>query len=133
MKLFGVVLTSLALVSCGGGGGDPIAATPAASYITWVNSANGQLVVDATGDFVKFRSDNGHMVFGTTEYTNMTVNSTGGALTFNGTVVGGVAYIKSVTGSTIMGLVCSNGTFMDIFGTQNDLTVQCTTVIPIPA
>ena len=124
--------TFLILAGCGGGGDDSSVATSAISYITWTNSVNGESVIDASGDFVKFRSDNRNMVFGSTEYANMTVSSSGAELVFNGNVVGTVSYIKSVSGSTITGLVCSDGTFMDIFGAQSNLTVKCSSVIPVP-
>lgn len=125
------LLLALGLAGCGGG--DSIFATSAVSYITWINSVNGELVVDASGDFVKFRSDNRSMVFGSTEYSNMRVSSSGATLIFNGTTVGSVSYIKSVGGSIIVGLVCSDGTFMDIFGSQSNLTYKCSAVIPVPA
>ncbi len=120
----------LALAGCGGGGGDVVLAV---NYITWLNSVNGELVADANGDFVKFRSDTRNMVFGNTEYSNMRVTSSGAQLVFNGAVVGTVSYIKSVTGSTITGLICSDGTYMDIFGDQSNLNIKCTSVVPIPA
>lgn len=120
------------LFFAGCGGGDSSVASSAISYITWTNSVNGESVIDASGDFVKFRSDNRNMVFGATEYTNMQVSSSGAALIFNGVTVGHVTYIKSVSGSTIVGLLCSDGTFMDIFGTQSNLTVKCSSVIPVP-
>lgn len=122
---------STILIGCGGGG-DSSVASSAISYISWTNSVNGESVIDASGDFVKFRSDSRNMVFGSTEYTNMTVSSTGAKLVFNGNVVGTVLYIKSDSGSTITGLVCSDGTFMDIFGVQSNLTVKCSSVIPVP-
>ena len=119
------------LAACGGGGGEVVVVP--VSYITWLNSVNGELVADANGDFVRFRSDTRNMVFGNTEYSNLRVTTSGAQLVFNGAVVGSVAYIKSVTGSTITGLLCSDGTYMDIFGDQSNLNIKCTSVVPIPA
>ena len=131
-RMIAALLLPMALCTTGCGGGDPIDASAAYSYITWTNSVNGELVVDASGDFVRFRSDTRNMVFGNTEYTNMHVNSTGATLSFNGTIVGTISYIKSVTGSTITGLLCSNGAYMDIVGTQANLSVTCSSVFPVP-
>ena len=124
----------LTLAGCGGGGGEVVVVPVIpVNFIIWANSVNGELVADANGDFVRFNSSTRNMVFGNTEYTNMWVTSSGAQLVFNGAAVGTVSYIKSVTGSTITGLICNDGTYMDIFGDQSNLNIKCTSVVPIPA
>ena len=128
-----VAIVILSLAACGGGGEDgDLYADPIdnVSYINWTGSSNGTSVVDATNDAVKFRSDTGQMVFSNTTFTNITVNSSSGALTFNGEVIGGIYLIRSTAGSNITGMVCSNGYLVDIFGSESDLTLGCSSTYP---
>ena len=120
-----IMLPILFVAGCGGGGEDAALIDLGAinqpseiTYINWVNNANGEAVLDATNDAVKFRSDNGQMVFGSTTFSNISVNSNGGAITFNGTVIGSVQAIKSTAGSRVAAMVCTDGTLVDIFGTE---------------
>lgn len=116
-----------ALPACGGGGGDSITST----YITWSGSANGEYVVDATGDMVRFEANTGDMVFGSTTYTNIYVS--GSTLYFNGSRFGTVASIKATNGSTIAGLICNNGYYADIYGPESSVTIVCSSKYPVYA
>jgi hypothetical protein len=126
------------LVACGGGGSDgesiyipDFTTTPSTvSYITWTGSDNTTNVIDATNDFVKFRSDNGAMMYGSTTFTNITVDKSNGKLSMNGNIIGGISLIKSSTNGKIAAMVCSDGSLVDIFGTESNLTLGCSSVYP---
>jgi len=81
-------------------------------------------------DSVKFRSDNGAMVFGSTTFTNISVNKSNGALSMNGSTIGGVYLVKSANGGNVAAMVCSDGSMVDIFGTESNLTLGCSTTYP---
>lgn len=120
-----VTMLIFTLSACGGGGGDII--TPA--YITWTGSANGEYVVDATGDFVRFEANTGYMVFGSNVYTNSYVNGFNWYL--NGAKWGAVVSVKATNGSTIAGLLCNNGYYADIYGPESNATITCSTMLPM--
>lgn len=126
-NILSIMVTVLLFVlpACGGGGGDSITST----YITWSGSANGEYVVDATGDMVRFEAGTGDMVFGSTRYTNIYVS--GSTLYFNGSKFGAVTYIQATNGSTIVGLICNNGYYADISGTESNLIIVCSSVLPV--
>lgn len=123
-----VLVISLCLAACGGGGGSE-GARQGVSYINWENSVNGTKVNDATNDFVQFESDSRYMSFGNTRYTNVYVNASA-EIIFNGVQVGHVTYIKSTNGNTITGLISNNGYFLDIYGSESNLTIQESSIKP---
>lgn len=132
-----VFFSLLSLLSaCGGGGEDGEVAgqidQPApVSYINWTQSSNGEAVLDATNDVVKFRADGGNMTFGSTTYSNILVDASGGTITLDGTVLGQVALIKSSTGGSVAAMVCTDGTLIDIKGTEASLTIGCSSVFAL--
>lgn len=140
-NIYKLILVSLLtfLVACGGGGTDDetiyipdTSPNPSdnISYINWAGSDNSNSVIDATMDSVKFRSDNGAMVFGSTTFTNITVNKSNGILSMNGAAIGGVYLVKSASGGNVAAMVCSDGSMVDIFGTESTLTLGCSTTYP---
>lgn len=135
-KLFSTFVLLAGLAACGGGEEDgqvagQIDQPPPVSYINWTQSSNGEAVLDATNDAVKFRADGGNMVYGNTAYYNILVDASGGAITLDGAVMGHVALIKSSTGGSVAAMVCTDGTLVDIHGTEASLTISCTSVFPV--
>jgi len=64
------------------------------------------------------------MAFGASFYTNFIVD-TSANLFLDGTKIGTVKSILSSTGSTIAGMVCNNGSMVDVYGSGSNLTIQC--------
>ena len=123
-----IFISSVFIVACGGDDDDNSSVVDNGSveetfHIVWEGSTNGEWVTDMNGDFVRFENDSPHyMEFGSTTYENVWVDEDAD-LWMDGIIIGGVEYITSEDNDTIVGLVGVDGTFLDIFGSEDDLTI----------
>ena len=107
---------------------------PAPGYVTWSGSANGEFIVDNSGDLFRVRSDNGEVI----DQSNARLLNTrvvGSTLSINGSAVASVTFVRSTTGQRIVGFVCGNGRYLEIYdvsATQFRYTCDGTR-IPAPA
>jgi len=95
-------------------------------YIEWTGSINGIWVTDASGDMVRFTTE-GYMMFGTTLYTNVYIDSNAN-LYIDGSRMGSVAYVVSTTGSKMTAIVDDDGFLIDIYGSQDYMTIDRSSV-----
>ncbi len=119
-----LTVVSMSMVACDGSSSSSL------SFINWISSYNGEIVVDATNDHFKFTSPEGYLYFGNTTYDNFWVDSSSN-LYFNGEKIGSVAYIKSDNDHIITGLVSTTGYLIDIYGPEDDLKWQISSIRPI--
>ncbi len=98
-------------------------------HFVWEGSVNGEWVVDASGDKVRFEIENGYMTFGNTTYENAWVD-TGETADFslNDEVIGAVQAVENVNNEQIVALVALDGTYLDIVGTEDNLSVEDTNI-----
>ena len=134
MKMYQVLFLSflaLFLVACNDD--DSEVASPATGesvhYYTWDDSANGEWVLDANGDKVRFEVDTGWMYFGKTAYTNAQVD-TGNSSEFrlDGILYGSVMLVKDTQGNNVAALVAIDGTYLDIQGSEDNLKIENTDI-----
>jgi len=95
-------------------------------YIEWTGSVNGIWVTDASGDMVRFTNE-GYMMFGATLYTNVYIDSNAN-LYVDGSCMGSVAYVVSTSGSKMTAIVDDDGFLIDIYGSQDYLTIDRSSV-----
>lgn len=127
-----VVLFSILLVTgCGGGGGG--GGGEGLTFVTWTDSANGQVILDSTQEPFRVEATNRHITFTdannfTTIYTNTQVDSSARVF-IGGTEVGRVTYVRADDGvSRIVAFYCpSTGFVADIFGPASSPTYDCNT------
>jgi len=94
----------------------------ATSYIDWTGSINDTWVTDASGDMLRFTTD-GYMKYGSTIYTNVYIDSSAN-LFMDGIHIGSVSYVLSTTGSKMTAIVDNNGYLIDIYGYENNMTLD---------
>lgn len=124
-KYWWYLFLALAVTACGGGGGDdnnvdsgrdctPVAHDP--SYIQWIGSANGDYVIDANDDEMRFRSSDGALVVDGFFFPNIVVDDNSD-IRVNGAVSGaGIWAVLGTNGCEITGLVDNaTGFYWDIF------------------
>lgn len=107
-------------------GGDPDA--PAGpTYVTWTNSANGEVIKDATNENFRVRASDRVVVFdGNGRALGGTYVDTSANLFLNNTPIGGVYYTTATNGSQITVFRCTNGRALDFYNTAPDqYTYQC--------
>ena len=131
-KLLLLILFSVLVTACNSDDDDDEiaeAATESIQYFEWEGSINGEWVVDANGNKVRFEVENGYMNFGNTTYTNAWVdNGETANFSLDGEVIGAVTGVKDVNDNPIVALVALDGTYLDIVGTENDLHVDNTDI-----
>ena len=130
-KVWFLSLLALFLVACNDDDSD--VASPATGesvrYFSWEDNANGEWVVDANGDKVRFEVDTGWMYFGSTAYTNAKVDiDDSSEFRLDGIVIGAVVAVKDTEGNTIAALVANDGTYLDIQGKEEELIVAKTEI-----
>lgn len=101
-------------IDCGSSGGAPTPPPPTTRYITWNGSANGEVIVDNSNDRFRVNADtlevidqSGARLLGT--------RVSGATLTINGSAVASVTYVRSTTGQQIVGFVCPNNRYLEIY------------------
>lgn len=129
-KLFLFLIPVLLVSACDGEHHDDTYGHYDVTYIDWVDSANGTIVVDATNDAFEFEAHTGYLHFGNTTYTNVWVNHFGDFFV-DGVLVGAVYYVKSIDNLTITALVSNDGFYIDIYGPESNLAWSETTITPI--
>jgi hypothetical protein len=125
----------LFLAACNSSDNEEIIAIPAVDdvvvgdiqYIEWEGSANGEWVSDANGDRVRFEFETGYMNFGETVYYNVVLDEESNFV-MDGIIEGAVVEVFAVNGDTIVALVAPDGTYLDIVGSESDLSVQNTEI-----
>jgi len=130
-KLLLLILFSVLVTACNSDDDDDEIAEAIESiqYFEWEGSINGEWVVDANGNKVRFEVENGYMNFGNTTYTNAWVdNGETANFSLDGEVIGAVTGVKDVNDNPIVALVALDGTYLDIVGTENDLHVDNTDI-----
>ncbi|MCK5720334.1 MAG: hypothetical protein KAH84_10365 [Thiomargarita sp.] len=131
-------LFSLLLIACGGD--DEKVATSATDsnseedlhYVQWEDNANGEWVVDATGDKLRFEADTGYMNFGNTVYDNVFVDDDANFI-IDDVIEGAIEYVLAENEEIIVAIVALDGTYLDIIGAESDLFVDNTDIESIPA
>lgn len=118
------------LVGCGGDDPDIVFADPYSPFIYWEGSANGELVADATGDFFRFRSDSGNLIFGATEYRDVYVDINSD-LVWDGEIIGAILLVAASDGVPIAAMVGNDGYLLDVYGPEFDLYWQPTDIEPV--
>ncbi|MCX7902614.1 MAG: hypothetical protein N2483_10110 [Burkholderiaceae bacterium] len=122
MKTFrrlAAVLGAAALSGCGGGGPD-VSPVPTTQYINWVNSANGEIIKDASNENFRVRASDRVVVFdGNGFVLNGTYVDTDANLFINNQRVGVVAYATATNGSQITVFRCLNGRALDFYNTSS--------------
>ncbi len=126
---------SFFLAACNSSDNEEIIAIPAVDdvvvgdiqYIEWEGSANGEWVSDANGDRVRFEFETGYMNFGETVYYNVVLDEESNFV-MDGIIEGAVVEVFAVNGDTIVALVAPNGTYLDVVGSESDLSVQNTEI-----
>lgn len=129
-KLVGsLALTAWAAVGCGGGGGDEAltpSGTGSAAYVRWVDSANGDVVVDADNEQYRVAAD-GRQIEDRSgkQARGMTVDGDARILV-NGRAVGSVQLVEGTSGVRIAAFKCNDGRSMDItFQADNTYSYAC--------
>ncbi|MCK5525258.1 MAG: hypothetical protein KAI83_19185 [Thiomargarita sp.] len=130
-----LLIFSIFLAACNSSDNEEIIAIPAVDdvvvgdiqYIEWEGSANGEWVYDANGDRVRFEFETGYMNFGETVYYNVLLDEESNFV-MDGIIEGAVVEVFAVNGDTIVALVAPNGTYLDIVGSESDLSVQNTEI-----
>jgi hypothetical protein len=99
------------------------------TYFKWEDSINGEWVVDANGDKVRFETETGYMNFGSTTYTNARID-TGDTNDFfvDEEIYGSVEVVKDINGETIVALVAPDGNYIDVSGTEGKLEIDVSNV-----
>ncbi len=98
----------------------------ASGYIDWTGSVNGIWVTDASGDMVRFTTE-GYMMYGNMMYTNVYIDSNAN-LYMDGSHIGSVSYVVSTAGSKMTAMVDNNGYLIDIYGSQDNMTLDRSSV-----
>ncbi|AQV98502.1 hypothetical protein BJN34_32010 [Cupriavidus necator] len=116
--------------SVASGSGTTTKASGTQSFITWTGSVNGDVVLDASSDQFKVRTDGALLLQGTTVLNGAMVQANGGALTINGDAVGAVKLQPGSSGGQVAVLVCTSGGRMDISTNGATYTYSCPTSSP---
>jgi hypothetical protein len=130
-----LLIFSFFLAACNSSDNEEIIAIPAVDdvvvgdiqYIEWEGSANGEWVSDANGDRVRFEFETGYMNFGESVYYNVVLDEESNFV-MDGIIEGAVVEVFAVNGDTIVALVAPDGTYLDIVGSESDLSVQNTEI-----
>lgn len=118
--------SSVGLSGCLGGSGGPDG-PGGDSYVSWTNSANGEVIKDATNENFRVRASDRVVVFdGNGRALGGTYVDTSANLFLNNTRIGGVYYTTATNGSQITVFRCTNGRALDFYNTSaNQYTYQC--------
>lgn len=110
----------LAIYGCGGGSdSDP---SSSSKYINFAGSANGESVIDANNQYVKFLSNTRTMEVAGNESTDITVDSSNRIVKGNNVVIGDVKLVAGSDNSSIAGLVATNGKMLKVNPTASGTT-----------
>lgn len=126
-----LALLTAGLSGCGGGGGgdDGIgegSGDTGTAYVNWVDSANGNVVVDADNEEYRVSAD-GRQIEDRSgrRASGMTVDADA-RVVVNGEVVGQVQLVDATGGGRIAALRCTDGSAMDVtFHVDNTYSYAC--------
>lgn len=120
----------LALITaCGGGGsGDSSDSSASSTYITFAGSVNGESVVDANNEFVKFLATSRSMETASKSPSDITLDSSNNIVQGGNRVIGSVRLIAGTNNTTIAGMVATNGTMLAVNTAAGTSSLGSTTV-----
>lgn len=109
-----LALASLSLLAACGGGGDTDASQTPSTYLSFAGSSNGESVVDAQNNYVKFRANTRIMeVAGVSTGSDITIDNNNN-LVKSYRNVGKVQLVAGTGGTSIAGLVATDGTMLEV-------------------
>lgn len=119
-----VLLFSILLTSCENDSSNGNSESGERTYVSWSNSENGEWVLDANNDFVRFDADTREMVLGDTVCPSLTLGDDG-SIYHNGARIGRVAGWASSNEGTVVVMAGNNDNeLIDIYGTAPNVGWQ---------
>lgn len=119
------------LIIYGCGGGDIDNAAPVNSPINFSGNSNGESVIDANNQYVKFLTASRSMEVFSGTTTDITLDSSYNIIKGGNTLIGSVSLIAGSNNSTIAGLVSKSGTILGV-NTSSDGATLVATNTPVP-